>query len=100
MRRARNCHAFTDRRQPLIASRRRKRRLCAETAQPLRIPQTIRLACCPQQVGVRTDAQSEVELVGRTPSLSDIKYSIKKAMERNAKLDADSVLVNSSNGKV
>jgi osmotically-inducible protein OsmY len=43
---------------------------------------------------------SEIELVGPTPSPSDVKHSIKKAMERNAKLDAENVTVDSSNGKV
>jgi osmotically-inducible protein OsmY len=43
---------------------------------------------------------SEVELIGPTPSAGDVKHSIKKAMERNAKLDADSVSVESSNGTV
>jgi osmotically-inducible protein OsmY len=43
---------------------------------------------------------SEVELMGPTPSPSDVKHSITKAMERNAKLDADSVSVDSSNGTV
>jgi osmotically-inducible protein OsmY len=43
---------------------------------------------------------SEIELIGPTPSPGDVKDSIKKAMERNAKLDADSVSVDSSGGKV
>jgi osmotically-inducible protein OsmY len=43
---------------------------------------------------------NEIELMGPTPSAGDVKHSIKKAMERNAKLDADSVSVESSNGTV
>jgi osmotically-inducible protein OsmY len=47
-------------------------------------------------VGVET----EIELVAPGPSAGDVKHSIKKAMERNAKLDADGVSVESSNGEV
>jgi osmotically-inducible protein OsmY len=47
-------------------------------------------------VGVDT----EIELVAPGPSAGDVKHSIKKAMERNAKLDADGVSVESSNGEV
>jgi osmotically-inducible protein OsmY len=43
---------------------------------------------------------SEIELMGPTPSADNVQHSIKKAMERNAKLDADSVSVDSSNGTV
>jgi osmotically-inducible protein OsmY len=43
---------------------------------------------------------SEIELMGPTPSAGNVQHSIKKAMERNAKLDADSVSVDSSNGTV
>jgi osmotically-inducible protein OsmY len=43
---------------------------------------------------------NDVELVGPAPSAGDVKHSIKKAMERSAKLDADSVSVESSNGTV
>ena len=42
----------------------------------------------------------EIELVPPGPSASDVKHSIKKAMERNAKLDADGVSVESSDGQV
>lgn len=42
----------------------------------------------------------QIELVPPGPSADDVKHSIKKAMERNARLDAESVSVNSSNGKV
>jgi osmotically-inducible protein OsmY len=41
-----------------------------------------------------------IELVPPAPSAGDLEHSIKKAMERNAKLDADSVSVESSNGTV
>src|SRR6266536_5110388 len=41
-----------------------------------------------------------IELVPPGPSAEDLEHSIKKAMERNAKLDADSVSVESSNGTV
>jgi len=40
----------------------------------------------------------EIDLVPPAPSAGDVQHSIKKAMERNAKLDADSVSVDSSNG--
>jgi osmotically-inducible protein OsmY len=43
---------------------------------------------------------SEIELIGPTPSTGDVKHAIKKAMGRNAKLDADSVSVESSKGTV
>ena len=42
----------------------------------------------------------EIELVPPGPSADDVQHSIKKAMERNAKLDAKSVTVESSNGTV
>jgi osmotically-inducible protein OsmY len=41
-----------------------------------------------------------IELVPPGPSAQDLEHSIKKAMERNAKLDANSVSVESSNGTV
>jgi osmotically-inducible protein OsmY len=44
--------------------------------------------------------ESEIELVAPGPTAGDVKHSIKKAMERNAKLDADGVSVESSNGQV
>jgi osmotically-inducible protein OsmY len=43
---------------------------------------------------------NEVDLVAAGPSTVDVEYSIKKAMDRNAKLDAESVSVDSSNGTV
>jgi osmotically-inducible protein OsmY len=42
----------------------------------------------------------EVELVAPAPSAGDVKHSIKKAMERDAKLDADDVKVESYNGTI
>jgi osmotically-inducible protein OsmY len=42
----------------------------------------------------------EVELVAPAPSAGDVKHSIKKAMERDAKLDADDVKVDSYNGTI
>jgi len=42
----------------------------------------------------------EIDLVPPTPTAGDVQHSIKKAMERNAKLDADSVSVDSSNGTI
>jgi osmotically-inducible protein OsmY len=42
----------------------------------------------------------EVRLVPPGPSAHDVQHSIKKAMERNAKLDAESVSVESENGTV
>ena len=44
--------------------------------------------------------ESAIELVPPSPSAEDLEHSLKKAMERNAKLDADSVSVESSNGTV
>jgi osmotically-inducible protein OsmY len=43
---------------------------------------------------------NEVDVVPPGPSVDDVQQSIKKAMERNAKLDADSVTVESANGTV
>jgi osmotically-inducible protein OsmY len=42
----------------------------------------------------------QVELMAPMPSAGDVKHSIKKAIERNAKLDAEAVSVDSSNGTV
>jgi osmotically-inducible protein OsmY len=42
----------------------------------------------------------EVELIAPGPAAHDVEHSIKKAMERNAKLDAESVDVESSNGTI
>jgi len=43
---------------------------------------------------------NDIELVPPGPSTEDLEHSLKKAMERNAKLDADSVSVESSNGTI
>jgi len=42
----------------------------------------------------------EISLVAPGPSADNVEHSIKKAMERNAKLDADSVSVESSSGTI
>jgi osmotically-inducible protein OsmY len=42
----------------------------------------------------------EIRLVAPGPSAHDVQHSIKKAMERNAKLDSESVSVESENGTV
>jgi osmotically-inducible protein OsmY len=42
----------------------------------------------------------KIDLVAPGPSAHDVEHSIKKAMERNAKLDAHGVSVDSSNGTV
>ncbi len=44
--------------------------------------------------------EDEIQLVPAGPTAEDLKHSIKKAMERSAKLDAESVDVESSNGTV
>jgi osmotically-inducible protein OsmY len=44
--------------------------------------------------------ENDVDLVPPGPSAHDVQHSIKKAMVRNAKLDADSVTVESENGTV
>jgi osmotically-inducible protein OsmY len=43
---------------------------------------------------------NQIELMAPMPSAGDVKQSIKKAIERNAKLDAEAVSVESSNGTV
>jgi osmotically-inducible protein OsmY len=43
---------------------------------------------------------NQIELVPPAPSAYDVEHSIKKAMERNAKLDAESVSVESSDGTI
>jgi osmotically-inducible protein OsmY len=43
---------------------------------------------------------NEVALLGAEPSAGDVKHSIKKAFKRDAKLDADDLAVESSNGTV
>jgi osmotically-inducible protein OsmY len=42
----------------------------------------------------------EVQLIAPGPTAHDVEHSIKKAMERNAKLDAEAVSVESSNGTI
>ena len=44
--------------------------------------------------------EDEIELIAPGPAAHDVEHSIKKAMERNAKLDAESVSVESSNGTI
>jgi osmotically-inducible protein OsmY len=44
--------------------------------------------------------EDEIELIAPGPTAHDVEHSIKKAMERNAKLDAESVAVESSNGTI
>jgi osmotically-inducible protein OsmY len=44
--------------------------------------------------------EDEIELVAPTPSPTDVKHDIKKAMERDAKLDADDIDVVSADGTV
>ena len=44
--------------------------------------------------------EDEIELIPPGPTAHDVEHSIKKAMERNAKLDAESVSVESSNGTI
>jgi osmotically-inducible protein OsmY len=44
--------------------------------------------------------EDAVELIAPGPTAHDVEHSIKKAMERNAKLDAESVEVESSDGTV
>jgi osmotically-inducible protein OsmY len=43
---------------------------------------------------------NEVDVVPPGPSADDVEHSIKKAMERNADIDADSVTLESENGTV
>jgi osmotically-inducible protein OsmY len=44
--------------------------------------------------------EDEIDLIPPGPTADDVEHSIKKAMERNAKLDAESVAVESSNGTI
>jgi osmotically-inducible protein OsmY len=44
--------------------------------------------------------EDEIDLIPPGPTAHDVEHSIKKAMERNAKLDADSVSVESSDGTI
>ena len=47
-----------------------------------------------------TDVLNWIDLVPPGPSAHDVQHAIRKAMERNAKLDADRVSVESANGVV
>src|SRR6266516_1024278 len=44
--------------------------------------------------------EDEVDLIAPGPTADDVEHSIKKALERNAKLDAESVSVESSDGTI
>jgi osmotically-inducible protein OsmY len=44
--------------------------------------------------------ENDIDLVSPGPSPHDVQHSIKKAMERNARIDADSVTVESESGTV
>jgi osmotically-inducible protein OsmY len=44
--------------------------------------------------------EDEIDLIPPGPTAHDVEHSIKKAMERNAKLDAESVSVESSDGTI
>jgi osmotically-inducible protein OsmY len=44
--------------------------------------------------------ENDIDLVSPGPSAHDVQHSIKKAMERNARIDADSVTVESESGTV
>ena len=46
------------------------------------------------------DIIDEVTILGPAPSAGNVKHSIKKAFERNAKLDAKELDVQTSNGTV
>jgi len=47
-----------------------------------------------------TGVQNQIYLDNPTPDAGDVKHSIKKALERDAKLDADTIGVESTNGTV
>jgi osmotically-inducible protein OsmY len=47
-----------------------------------------------------TGVENDVYLAWPTPSAGDVQHSIKKALERDAKLDADNLVVASSDGAV
>lgn len=46
------------------------------------------------------DVWDQIELTSPTPDPADVKRDIKEALKRNAKLDAESLSVDSKNGKV
>jgi osmotically-inducible protein OsmY len=47
-----------------------------------------------------TDVDNEIELTGPPPKADDVKDSITRALERNARLDASDLSVESSNGTI
>jgi osmotically-inducible protein OsmY len=47
-----------------------------------------------------TDVHNNIDLLSPTPNPRDVHHSIKKALERDAKLDADDIAVDSCNGIV
>jgi osmotically-inducible protein OsmY len=47
-----------------------------------------------------TDVDDQVALLGAEPTAGDVEHSIKKAFKRRAKLDADDLSVESTNGTV
>jgi osmotically-inducible protein OsmY len=47
-----------------------------------------------------SDSRTRSTLVPPGPTAHDVEHSIKKAMERNAKVEAESVAVESSNGTI
>ena len=46
------------------------------------------------------DVENDIDFLGPLPESGDIHHSIKKALERDAKLDADNIAVSSSHGRV
>jgi osmotically-inducible protein OsmY len=46
------------------------------------------------------DVDDDIELVPPPPTVHEVEHDIEKAMKRNAKLDAESVSVQSENGTV
>jgi osmotically-inducible protein OsmY len=46
------------------------------------------------------DIENDVDVVSPIPDTGEIHHSIKKALERDAELDADSIAVSRSHGKV
>jgi osmotically-inducible protein OsmY len=51
-------------------------------------------------VSAVTGVENEVELTGPTPSSHNVEHSIKKALERDAKLDAGNIVVGTAPGTV
>lgn len=46
------------------------------------------------------DVENDVDVLSHSPDAGDVHHSIKKALERDAKLDADNIAVSSSHGRV